>query len=339
MHALVTGGGGYIGSHIALYFFEKGWDVTIYDNFSRSKFSVGKRLEKVSSGGIRVVVGDICDFESILAALLDKPVDVVVHCAGLKSVSESIKFPDLYNYQNVTGTENVIKAMASSGTRCLVFSGSATIYGHPLYTPIDEHHPVKPLNPYGETKWLIERRLSQEVGLVLRSVSLRYFNPLGNHSSNLVGDDPLLAAENIGPNIVRVLRGEQSVFTIFGADYPTADGTAIRDYIHVMDLACAHLLAAEFILNEQRSHAFNLGSEKPCSVLELVEMFENISGLEVPREYGSRRPGDAPVSISDSTAAARELGWRATKNLEEMCRSSWAYNLIGHNDGSSDDLA
>ena len=330
---LLTGGFGYIGSHTASFLAEKNKDFLIYDNFLTSKYSVLERLEKTIGKNIKYVDGDIKDTENLTEVLKKYDINSVVHFAGLKSVRESIINPMKYYEINVGGTLSLIKAMKKRNIKKLLFSSSATIYGDPEYLPIDESHPLRAINPYGQTKLIVERILRDLANSDKdwSITSLRYFNPIGAHPLGLIGDDPLLGkTENLMPSIIEVFRGMRANLEIFGDDYETKDGTGVRDYIHIMDLAEAHAIALEYLIGSDGFNIFNLGTGKGTTVLELINTFEKVTNSKIPIIIKKRRSGDTPSCFADPSKAKNILKWKTKSGLDEMCLS--AYNFSKKNE-------
>ena len=328
---LLTGGFGYIGSHTAVQLAEKNREFVIYDNFSNCKSSVLERLERTINKKIEFVKGDINDTNKLIQTINHYKIKAVIHFAALKSVKESIKYPLNYYEINVGGTISLLLAMQKTNVKNLVFSSSATIYGAPCYLPIDENHPLKAINPYGETK-LIAENILKDVVISDKSwsiTSLRYFNPIGSHHLGLIGDDPLSGkSENLMPAIIKVYKGLKPNIEIFGDDYETYDGTGVRDYIHIMDLAKAHSKAVDLLDHTYGLNIFNLGTGKGISVLELIKTFEKVTGSDLPKVFKERRIGDAASCYANPQKASKMLKWKTTMNLEEMCFSAYKFSKI-----------
>lgn len=324
---LVTGGAGYIGSHTCVRLLELGYDVVVLDNFSNSCAEAVRRVEDIARREVVLVEGDIND-----AALLDRlfqthKVDAVIHFAGLKAVGESVAQPLRYYHNNVSGTLVLCEAMQRAGVKNMVFSSSATVYGDPATVPIREDFPTSATNPYGRSKLMIEELLGD---LYVADDSwnialLRYFNPVGAHSSGRIGEDPADIPNNLMPYIAQVAVGRREHLNVFGSDYPTPDGTGVRDYIHVMDLAEGHVKALEWLDRDLGIKAFNLGTGKGYSVLDMLHAFEKACGHKLPYVLTDRRPGDVACCYADPTLAAEELGWRAELSLEAMCADAWRW--------------
>ena len=326
---LLTGGFGYIGSHTATILSEKNLDFVIFDNFSNCKKSVIKRLEKITKKKIKYETGDIRD-ENKLVKLINKyKVKSVIHFAGLKSVEKSILNPIEYYENNVGGTISLLSAMKFTGVKKLLFSSTAAIYGEPKYHPIDENHPLSTLNPYGNTKLIIENILEDVFKLEngWSILCLRYFNPVGSHPTYMIGDDPRIQkTTNLMPSIIKVVKGIEKYFEVFGNDYDTRDGSGIRDYIHIMDLASAHVCAVDFLSRRNTFEVFNIGTGYGISVFEFLKTFEEICGLKIPFKVSSRRLGDSSCCYADPTKAKKILNWEAKRDLNEMCLSAWNFS-------------
>lgn len=329
---LVTGGAGYIGSHTAVVLADHGLDVLLYDNLCNSDRGVLGRLEAIAGAPFRFVEGDVRDTALLQRVLHENAIEAVIHFAGLKAVGESVKEPIAYYGNNVAGTISLLTAMQSVGLRTLVFSSSATVYGEPRYVPLDEDHQTSATNPYGRSKLQIEQILADVANsgepsaeAPWRIACLRYFNPVGAHDSGLIGEDPKGVPNNLMPYISRVASGALPHLGVFGDDYDTKDGTGVRDYIHVMDLAEGHKAALDFLGRQPGWHAFNLGSGAGYSVLELIRTFEKVSKRSVPYQIVARRPGDVAVCYADSQKAERVLNWSAKRAIEDMCASAWRF--------------
>lgn len=333
MNILLTGGSGYIGSHAAVVLMQAGHEVVLYDNLSNSRADVVIRLGSILGRAPVFVQGDVRDAALLERVLRDHRIDAVMHFAGLKAVGESVAQPLVYYDNNVTGTQCLLRAMQHCGVRKLVFSSSATVYGEPQYLPLDEQHPTRPVNPYGRNKLHIEEMLSDlatsDAGW--RIACLRYFNPVGAHESGLIGEDPNGTPNNLMPYITQVAAGRRDSLSVYGGDYETPDGTGVRDYIHVADLADGHLAALNYLgLSEGPGwHAFNLGAGQGYSVLEVVRAFERASGHKLPYEIVARRPGDVASSYASPEKARQILGWQSRRGLDEMCASAWHWQRHG----------
>ena len=326
---LLTGGFGYIGSHTASVLAEKNKDFVIYDNFLNSKHSVLERLESTIGKKIKFVNGDVNDTEKLIEILKKYQINSVIHFAALKSVRESIMNPIKYYEINVGGTISLIKAMKKTNIKRLLFSSSATIYGDPEYLPIDENHPLRAINPYGQTKLIVENIIRDLVKVEKdwSITSLRYFNPIGAHHLGLIGDDPLSGkSENLMPSIIKVFKGIKLKLEVFGNDYDTKDGTGVRDYIHIMDLADAHISALNHLLNNKGLNIFNLGTGNGFSVMEVINTFEKIINKEIPKVIIQKRKGDVSTCYADPKLAKEILNWKSKFNLMDMCLSSWNFS-------------
>jgi len=327
MRILLTGGAGYIGSHTALAVLGAGHEPVLLDNFSNSLPAVAERLGMIAGRSLTTIVGDVRDLSLVRSALAAQRVDAVIHFAALKSVADSVADPLSYHTNNVGGMLTLLEAMEAEGVRTIVFSSSATVYGEPQHLPIDEEHPTKAVNPYGQTKLICENILSDlaRADRGWRVSLLRYFNPVGAHPSGLIGEDPTGVPSNLMPLVTRVARGEMDCLHVYGTDYPTADSTAVRDYIHVVDLVEGHVAALEALGKGGPLQVYNLGTGRGTSVLELIAAFEQVNGVKVPYIAAERRPGDVAAMYAAAGKAERELGWRATRGLSEMCADSWRF--------------
>lgn len=325
---LVTGGLGYIGSHTCVALAQAGSRLVVVDNLCNSRPAVLERIRELA-GGVEIVFhrADLRDGAAVERIVGAHPIDAVIHFAGLKAVGESVAQPLEYYDTNVGGTVSLLRAMARHGVRRMVFSSSATVYGAPARVPIDEAHPLAPQSPYGRSKRMIEEFLADEAAADagFLHATLRYFNPVGAHPSGRIGEDPCGTPNNLFPYLTQVAVGRLPKLRIFGSDYATPDGTGVRDYIHVMDLAAGHLAALRFLREGRRSIVVNLGTGRGYSVLEAVRSFERVTGRSVPIEIADRRPGDVAECYADPSLAARELGWRATHGIEDMCRDAWRW--------------
>ncbi len=322
---LITGGAGYIGSHSTVALSKFAHQIVLFDNFSNSCESVLEKLIQITGQQIQLVVGDVRDTALLKNTLATHCIDAVIHCAGLKAVSESVEKPVDYYANNVQGTISLLNAMQARQVRTLVFSSSATVYGQPQYLPLDEDHPTCATNPYGRSKLHIEEMLSDiaKSDYQWRIACLRYFNPVGAHESGCIGENSKGAPNNLMPYIVQVASGRRSELKVFGDDYPTYDGTGVRDYIHIMDLALGHAAAVNFLEANTGWHAINLGTGKGFSVLEMVNAFECVTGRKVPYRIVPRRDGDVAECYADPSKAKELLNWTSKHTLEEMCMSSW----------------
>ena len=324
---LVTGGTGFIGSHTVLELLKENYDVVVIDNLSNSKRESLKRVEQITGRTADFHQIDMLDKQALHNLFSDYQFDAVIHFAGLKAVGESVEKPLLYYQNNVTGTLNLCEAMEKSGLRNLVFSSSATVYGDPQQSPIPENSPLKAVNPYGSTKLTIEYILKDlhQANEQWNIALLRYFNPVGAHESGMIGEDPSGIPNNLMPYVTQVAVGKLEYLNVFGDDYPTHDGTGVRDYIHVVDLAIGHLKALEKLSDNPGVFVCNLGTGSGSSVLDVIKAFEKSSGISIPYKIAPRRPGDAAVCYADPSRAKRELGWKAERNLEDMCRDAWRW--------------
>ena len=325
---LLTGGFGYIGSHTAAVLADKKQKFVIVDNFSNCKKDIFRKLEKITKQEIIFYDLDIKDTQKLREIIIQNKITSVIHFAALKSVSDSLIKPLEYYDVNVVGTLSLLSAMRSTGVKKFLFSSSASIYGEPKYCPIDEKHLLNALNPYAETKIIIEKILKDLVKVETdwSVVCLRYFNPIGAHESTLIGDDPLSSeSSNLMPAILKVVQGFEDSLKIFGDDYATKDGTGVRDYIHIMDLSEAHCAALDFICETKGINFFNIGTGKGVSVLELIKTFENISGFNVPIKISKRRLGDSSSCYANPKKANKLLKWNAKYDLYEMCENAWKF--------------
>lgn len=333
MNVLLTGGAGYIGSHTAVELLQEGHDIVIIDNFSNSSKDVLEKIKKITGRDFVFYEGDVRD-QSIMEKIFDEQaIDVVIHFAGYKAVGESVSKPIMYYENNLNSTLVLCDVMQKHGCKNLVFSSSATVYGSPKSLPIREDFPLSTTNPYGTTKLFIEQILKDiEVADPEWSIALlRYFNPIGAHVSGLIGENPNGIPNNLMPYIVKVANKELKELSIFGDDYDTPDGTGVRDYIHVVDLAKGHIKACEKVLTTKGVDAYNLGTGTGYSVLDLVNTFKEVNHIDVPYKIVDRRPGDIAACYADSEYALQELGWKAEKTVDDMCRD--AYNYIVVNKG------
>ncbi len=326
MSVLVTGGTGYIGSHTCVDFIEKGQDIVILDNLCNSKIEVLDYIEKITGIRPKFYQCDLLDKEGMKKIFDENDIDTVIHFAGLKAVGESVAKPIEYYKNNITGTLNLIEEMRDHNCFKLVFSSSATVYGKPKSVPIKEDFPLSTTNPYGTTKLYIEQILKDLCVADNRFsvVLLRYFNPIGAHSSGLIGDNPNGIPNNLMPYVTRVAKGVLPHLNVFGNDYETADGTGVRDFIHVLDLAAGHYAALKALSNPGVS-IYNLGTGNGVSVLDIINTFERVTGIKIPYQIAPRRPGDIAECFADASKAEFELGWKATRGLDEMCASAWNF--------------
>ena len=328
MHVLVTGGAGFIGSHTVVELLQGGYEVVIIDNFSNSSPLVLSRIEEITGKRPLLIEGDIRDRALLDDVFKQHEVDAVVHFAGLKAVGESVQQPLEYYDNNVSGSVVLFEAMRDAGVKRLVFSSSATVYGDPEEIPISENCPIGvPTNPYGMSKLMVERILQDlVVAEAYFSVALlRYFNPIGAHESGLIGENPSGIPNNLLPYVTQVAIGKLEKLSVFGSDYPTVDGTGVRDYIHVVDLAKGHLAALDYLKGAVGCHVWNLGTGQGYSVLQIIEAFEKATGVSVPYKLVERRAGDIAECWSNPAKAKDELGWEAGYGLEDMMRHSWKW--------------
>ena len=327
MKILVTGGAGYIGSHTVLELLDAGYDVLAADNFVNSKPAAVKRLRQLATRPFDFEETDLTNPEAALALFSRRKIDAVIHFAGLKAVGESVQKPLEYYRNNLFSTLNLLMAMKQNGVGRFVFSSSATVYGDPASVPIREDFPLSATNPYGQTKLMIEQILLDAAAAdpSLRVCLLRYFNPVGAHASGQIGEDPNGIPNNLMPYIAQVAVGKLPQLRVFGGDYPTRDGTGVRDYIHVVDLAKGHVAALKKLEGEAGVYTYNLGTGVGYSVLDVLHAFEKACGKTLPYEIVSRRPGDVAACYADPGKAARELGWRAEYGIERMCRDAWRW--------------
>lgn len=327
MNLLLTGGAGYIGSHTAVVLMQAGHNIIVYDNFCNSSKAVIERLESVVGKKITTVEGDVRNTKLLTEVIKNFSIEAVIHFAGLKAVGESVQMPLAYYENNVQGTLSLLRAMAEQGVKNIVFSSSATVYGDPQYLPIDEAHPLAPTNPYGRTKLQIEQILEDQCSAdpEFRVVNLRYFNPVGAHSSGLLGENPQGVPNNLMPFIARVAAGQLEELSVFGNDYPTIDGTGIRDYIHVMDLAEGHESALNFLSDAVGFTTFNLGTGIGHSVMQMLTAYEKECGKKLPYQIVERRSGDIASCYANPKNAKTLLGWEAKRGLKEMCTDSWRW--------------
>jgi len=336
MHILVTGGAGYIGSHTCVQLLDEGYEVTVVDNLSNSSYESIRRVEKICGKTIKFYKKDLVNKDDIREIFADNKFDAVIHFAGLKAVGESVAIPLKYYQNNLISTMNLCDVMQEFGVKKLVFSSSATVYGKPETVPIRENFPLSCTNPYGRTKLMIEEMLrdfsvaDSEWDIAI----LRYFNPVGAHESGLIGEDPKDVPNNLMPYVAQTAIGKREYVHVFGGDYDTPDGTGVRDYIHVVDLANGHLKALEKISNNVGVVTYNLGTGHGYSVLDMIAAFSEACGHEVPYKIEGRRPGDIGACYADPSKAREELGFTAKKNLKDMCEDAWRWqnkNPDGYN--------
>ena len=337
MNILVTGGAGYIGSHTCVELLQAGHEITVVDNLSNSKIQALQRVQELSGRRLDFHPVDLLDRPALEKVFQSQPFTAVIHFAGLKAPGESVRQPLRYYHNNITGTINLCDLMAKYGIKELVFSSSATVYGDSSVVPVREGFPChQQANPYGRTKRMIEIILEDIYAAdpSWNIALLRYFNPVGAHPSGMIGEDPQGIPNNLMPVISQVAVGRLSELRVYGNDYPTPDGTGIRDYVHVVDLASGHLKALDKLREKPGLVIYNLGTNRGYSVMELVHTFEKVSGRKIPYRVVERRPGDIAISYADASKAERELGWCASLGIEEMCADTWRWQS-SHPDGYS----
>lgn len=327
MRILLTGGAGYIGSHTCVELIEQGYEVIIVDNFSNSKPQVLDRLREITGKDIKTYPVDVCDKEALEKVFSENEIDAVIHFAGLKAVGESVAYPLAYYRNNIDSTLTLLEVMEKHAVTDIVFSSSATVYGIPERVPLVETMKTGCTNPYGWTKLMNEQILTDatKANPELSVVLLRYFNPIGAHSSGRIGEDPQDIPNNLLPYVAQVAVGKLKKLRVFGNDYPTHDGTGVRDYIHVVDLAKGHVKALDYVKTHKGTEIFNLGTGIGYSVLDIVKAFEKVNGISVPYEITERRPGDVAECYADPSKAREVLHWSAQLNLEDMCRDTWRW--------------
>ncbi|MBQ2640235.1 MAG: UDP-glucose 4-epimerase GalE [Bacilli bacterium] len=329
MKILVTGGLGFIGSHTCVELLDNDYEVVIVDNLSNSNIDVLDKIKKITGKQVQFYQEDVCNYMAIDEIFKENKIDAVIHFAGYKAVGESVEKPIMYYENNLVSTLNLCKAMQKYNCKKLVFSSSATVYGSPKELPIKEDFALQTTNPYGTTKLMNEMILED----IYKSdpdfsiIVLRYFNPIGSHSSGLIGENPKGIPNNLMPYIVRVASGELECLNVFGSDYDTKDGTGVRDYIHVVDLANGHIKAIEKTFKDKGIHYYNLGTGNGYSVLEIIKTFEEVNNLKINYKIVERRPGDIAACYADPAKALEELNWEAKLGIEEMCRDSYNYIL------------
>ncbi len=328
MKILVTGGLGFLGSHICVELLNQQNEVVVIDDLSNSKLEVKDKIQKITGKEMEVYIGDCANDKLVETIFSEHAIDSVIHCAGLKAVGESVEKPIWYYQTNLGTTLNLLKIMTKHNVKKIIFSSTATVYGVPEKPQVDETFETgKTTNPYATSKYMIERILedvytsdnSWSIGI------LRYFNPIGAHESGFIGEEPNGIPNNLMPYILKVAKGELPVLSVFGNDYDTPDGTGVRDYIHVVDLAKAHLKAVEKISQETGICKYNLGTGTGYSVLDIIQNFEKVNGIKVNYKIAPRRPGDIAACFSSPAKAERELGWKAEKNIEDMCKDAWHF--------------
>ena len=334
MSVLLTGGAGYIGSHTCVELLNAGYEVVVVDNYVNSQYEAIQRVEQITGKSVKTYEADVCDREAMDKLFAAEKIDSVIHFAGLKAVGESVAQPMMYYRNNIDATLTLCEMMEKYGVKRIVFSSSATVYGTPDSSPIAEDARTGLCsNPYGWTKYMIEQMLRDwavahpELSVVL----LRYFNPVGAHPSGLIGENPNGKPNNLMPNVLNAASGKMKELKVFGSDYDTPDGTCVRDYIHVVDLAKGHVCALKYAAENTGAEAINLGTGTGYSVLDIINTFEQSTGVKVPYVLADRRPGDIASNYSNPTKAAEKLHWKAEKTLDDMCRDSWAFKVKNPN--------
>lgn len=327
MKILVTGGTGYIGSHTCVQLIEKGWHPVILDSLVNSKVSVLDRIEQITGHRPPFIKADVRDADTVSTALKEHAIDAVIHFAGLKAVGESVEQPLRYYDNNVHGSKVLFEAMQKCGVKTLVFSSSATVYGHSSAPPWNEQVPTSPANPYGRSKLLVDKFMADVAATDTSCslTSLRYFNPVGAHPSGLMGEDPQGIPNNLMPFLAQVAVGRRETLQIFGNNYPTPDGTGVRDYLHVMDLAKGHIAALAYAHGQAGHHVFNLGSGQGHSVMAMLKAFGKACGKELPYQFAPPRSGDLAAYWADPQLARSTLGWQAEKTIDDMCQDTWRW--------------
>ena len=340
MRILVTGGAGFIGSHTLIELMAQGHEACVFDDYSNSSPEVLNRVRQLSNGQVAAVEGDVRDGGALDRVMADFRPEAVIHFAGKKAVGESMEKPLLYYDVNVSGTLALLGAMGRAGCTRIVFSSSATVYGEPQYQPLDEDHPLNPISVYGRSKLMAEQILQDWAAATGHTaVLLRYFNPVGAHASGRIGEQPDGIPNNLMPFIAQVAVGQREALAIFGDDYDTPDGTGLRDYIHVVDLARAHVAAIDWAATHAGGRAFNIGTGRPYSVKEMVAAFAAASGRDIPCRVAPRRAGDIAAMRADPSRAQTELGWQATHGLDDMAQSTWNWqsaNPAGYREATED---
>ena len=338
MNILVTGGAGYIGSHACIELLNEGYNVVVIDNLSNSKLESISRVKLITSKSLDFVQADLQDYDSVRKLFSQYKIDAVMHFAGLKAVAESVDNPLLYYTNNLSSTFILCRVMSEFKVKIMVFSSSATVYGIPASLPVSEDALLKAHNPYGQTKLMIEKFLSDlyKADNAWKIIILRYFNPIGAHSSGLIGENPIGTPNNLLPYISQVAIGRRKILSIYGNDYPTTDGTCIRDYIHVVDLVKGHTKALDYLLNETdmkdfKNTAINLGIGRGYSVLEILKAFEKTCDFSIKYQYVERRQGDVPEIYSNPALAQQLLGWKAQFGIQEMCSDTWNWQTKNPN--------
>lgn len=327
MSILVTGGAGFIGSHTCVELLNAGEDIVVMDNFFNSNAKALDGIKAITGKDFKFYESDMLDIAAVDRIFDENDIEAVIHFAGYKCVPESVTKPLMYYSNNLTGTFNILQTMKKYGCTRWVFSSSATVYGIPETVPVREDFPLSAINPYGSTKLIIES-LCREMAAAdpaWSMILLRYFNPVGAHESGLIGEDPNGIPNNLMPIILDKATGKRDILAVAGNDYPTPDGSCIRDYIHVVDLAKGHVAAMKKVRQMHGADAYNLGTGKGYSVFEMLDTFQRVNGVDLGYTIGDRRPGDAAVTYSDPSKAERELGWKAEKGIEDMCRDAWNF--------------
>jgi len=330
MKILVTGGAGYIGSHTCVELLNAGYEIVVVDNLSNSKEESLRRVQQLTGKTLIFHQVDLLDYQALDGVFASYPIGAVIHFAGLKAVGESVSIPLRYYHNNITGTLILCEVMKTHGVCNIVFSSSATVYGNPQLMPILEDFPLSATNPYGRSKLIIEDIL-RDLSVAENSMNiaiLRYFNPVGAHISGRIGEDPNGIPNNLVPYIAQVAVGKLPYLRVFGNDYPTPDGTGIRDYIHVLDLALGHLKALDRLASNPGVVTYNLGTGRGTSVMEMLAAFERAAGKHIPYQVVARRPGDVPTSYADPSKAERELAWKAIRGIDEMCADTWRWQSL-----------
>jgi len=330
MAILVTGGAGYIGSHTCVELLHAGYDIVVVDNLSNSHPEALKRVSEITNQTFPSYFIDLLDRDSLDHVFKEHGIEAVIHFAGLKAVGESVQQPLRYYHSNLMSTTTLCEVMEDNGVRKLIFSSSATVYGIPESVPIDEEAPVSAINPYGRTKQMIEQMLMDlaQSNAGWSVAILRYFNPVGAHESGRIGEDPSGIPNNLMPYIAQVAVGRLSEVSVYGSDYGTVDGTGVRDYIHVVDLAIGHLKALGKIEGSTGVQTYNLGTGRGYSVLEMIEAFKRASGQPIPYRIADRRPGDIGICYAEASKAVQELGWKAVRGIDDMCRDAWRWQSM-----------
>ncbi len=333
MKILITGGCGFIGSHTAVELLNAGYEIVIIDNLSNSKKEVIQKIKEITNKDFKFYEDDVCNKLILNKIFKENKIDAVIHFAGYKAVGESVAKPLMYYRNNLDSTITLLEVMQANNCKKIVFSSSATVYGSPKSLPIKENFPLSTTNPYGSTKLMIENILRDLYNADKNwSIAiLRYFNPIGAHKSGLIGENPNDIPNNLMPYIVKVATGQLKELSIFGNDYDTPDGTGVRDYIHVVDLSLGHIKAIEKILKETGCDAYNLGTGKGYSVLDIVNTFEKVNNIKVPHKIVARRPGDIAACYADPSYAKEKLNWQAQYDIEQMCKDSYNYIIKNKN--------